>query len=94
MPQSGNFRDFNSIINKVPEFDNPLLFGLPTNIDRSVQRFNSTSVINQLKQLSAVSAEELRFDKAKWTQSLGPICQMWQSIYKRDTFEQIQVDIN
>jgi hypothetical protein len=50
-----------------------MLFGLPANIDRSVQRFNSLAVIGQLKSLAAVSAEELRFDKDKWTTRLGPI---------------------
>ena len=52
----------------------PTLFGLPTNIDRSVQRFNSNAVISQLKQLAAVSETEMRFDKQKWTIALGPIC--------------------
>lgn len=63
-----------NVINQLPENDNPLLFGLPTNIDRSVQRFNSTQVISQLKSLQAASAKELRFDKEKWSQQLGPIC--------------------
>ena len=33
------------------------------NIDRSVQRFNSANVIKQLKLLSAVSQDELKFDR-------------------------------
>jgi len=41
-PQSKNSSDFYSAINKLADTDNPELFGLPTNIDRSVQRFNST----------------------------------------------------
>lgn len=77
VPQSSNVRDYIGIINKVPDFDAPSLFGLPANIDRSVQRFNSNAVINQLKQLAAVRTEELRFDKAKWTAGLSPIVQMW-----------------
>ena len=44
------------------------MFGLPSNIARSVQRFNSGQVILQLKSLSAVSEENLRFDKEKWTE--------------------------
>lgn len=35
-PQSGNPRDFIATINKIPETDNPKIFGLPSNIDRSV----------------------------------------------------------
>lgn len=91
VPQSANVRDYVGVINKVPEFDAPSLFGLPANIDRSVQRFNSTAVVASLKQLAAVSAEELRFDKAKWTQGLAPICQMWVSLYQKDTFERLQI---
>jgi dynein heavy chain 2 len=60
--------DFNGTISKVPESDTPALFGLPANIDRSVQRFNSAGVIAQLKTLAAASAEELRFDKRRWNQ--------------------------
>jgi dynein heavy chain 2 len=59
---------------KVPEADNPDIFGLPVNIDRSVQRFNSNLVIGGLKGLAAASAQELRFDKEKWSAQLGPIC--------------------
>lgn len=91
VPQSANVRDYVGVINKVPEFDAPALFGLPANIDRSVQRFNSSAVVAQLKQLAAVSVEELRFDKAKWTAGLKPICEMWAVLYPKQAFEQLQV---
>lgn len=35
-PQSGRIQDFVGAIQKVPEQDNPDIFGLPVNIDRSV----------------------------------------------------------
>lgn len=76
---------------KIPDIDQPALFGLPANIDRSVQRFNSGNVITQLKQLAAVSEDELRFDKKKWTTQLGPICQNWNNLYRKDTFNQLQI---
>lgn len=44
-----------------------------------------------LKGLSAASAEELRFDKEKWTEQLGPICQLWQNMYKADLLKQIKI---
>lgn len=71
-------------ISQLPEIDNPKIFGLPSNIDRSVQRFNSGQVIAQLKSLASVSASEIRFDKEKWTEALDPICQLWANIYKGD----------
>ena len=36
VPKSGNINDFIQTIQKVPEIDNPEIFGLPVNIDRSV----------------------------------------------------------
>lgn len=91
VPQSGNARDFQGAINKVPEYDVPSQFGLPANIDRSVQRFNSNAVLTSLKQLAAVSAEELRFDKAIWTAKLGPICQLWSNLYKQEHYDAVVI---
>jgi dynein heavy chain 2 len=91
VPKSGNVQEFYNTIQKVPEIDNPDIFGLPVNIDRSVQRFNSNQVILGLKGLAAAGAKELRFDKEKWTEQLGPICQLWGSIYKADTFRQLKI---
>lgn len=91
VPQSSNVRDFTGMIAKVPDADVPSLFGLPANIDRSVQRFNSAAVITSLKQLAAASAEELRFDRAKWSQQLGPICELWASTYQKQVFERVKI---
>ena len=79
------------MINQVPEADTPQLFNLPPNIDRSVQRFNSMLVIAQLKSLSAISASELRFDKDKWSQQLGPICQLWNTLYRAEEYAAIKI---
>lgn len=49
VPQSGQVKDYSLMMQKIPDTDQPALFGLPANIDRSVQRFNSTFVITQLK---------------------------------------------
>lgn len=47
-----------------------------------------------LKGLAAASAQELRFDKEKWTEQLGPICQLWQNVYKADMYKQIRISAN
>ena len=91
MPRSGNLQEFVGTIQRVPEIDNPDIFGLPVNIDRSVQRFNSNQVVSGLKGLAAASAQETRFDKEKWTEQLGPICQLWMNLYKADSFRQIKI---
>lgn len=44
-PQTTDVRSFVNLISQLPEADQPAMFGLPSNIDRSVQRFNSTQVI-------------------------------------------------
>ena len=79
------------IISQVPEIDTPSLFGLPTNIDRSVQRFNSLQVIGQLKSLAAITGGDMRFDKEKWSQQLGPVCQLWNTLYRSEEYQQIKV---
>ena len=66
LPQSDKVDQYLGVIKNLPEKDMPSLFGLPANIDRSVQRFNSMKVIASLKSLQAVSAEEMRFDMEKW----------------------------
>lgn len=90
-PQSIDMKDYHGVVQTVPETDSPEFFGLPSNIDRSVQRFNSNQVIVDLKSLAAASAQELRFDKEKWTEQLGPICQMWASIFKVDVIQSINI---
>ena len=42
------------------------MFGLPLNIERSVQRANSSNVITQLRNIAAVSIKLGAFDKEIW----------------------------
>jgi len=48
--------------------------------------------------LAAVSDQDLLiFDKEKWNELLGPICQLWNTIFKIETFKQFkitQADLN
>lgn len=39
------------IVNKLPDLDKPIWFGLPENVDRSWQRNTSSFIISQLKGL-------------------------------------------
>jgi dynein heavy chain 2 len=91
VPQSGQVRDCVQQINMVPEQQTPSIFGLPANIDRSVQRFNSMLVINQLKSLQSISSDQIRFDKDQWNKQLSPILQLWVTIYKKEEFRQIKI---
>jgi len=73
------------IINKLQDIDNPHLFGLPMNIDRSVQRFNTSLVMEGMKKLATGGADDLKFDREKWSEMLGPIIKLWKSLFKQLT---------
>ena len=63
LPNSKSYKDYIKLIESLSDIDSPKLFGLPLNINRSVQRFNSATVIKQIKQLSAISHEDIKFDR-------------------------------
>jgi len=39
-------------------------------------------VINSLKTLSAASAEQMKFNKEEWSAKLGPLWNLWQTLYR------------
>jgi len=84
LPDSNSLRDYLQLIGSLPEQDSHDLFGLPANIGRSVQRYNSLNVIRQLKQLSAASEDSLKFDREEWSAKLGPLWNLWQTMFKAD----------
>lgn len=84
LPESNSLRDYLALINTLPEQDSHELFGLPANIGRSVQRYNSLNVIRQLKQLTAVGEDSLKFDREEWSAKLGPLWNLWQTMFKSD----------
>jgi len=64
------------------EQDKPIYFGLPMNIDKAVQRYNSTKIIESLKVMMSVRGEELKFDREKWGLLLRPIILLWKALYE------------
>lgn len=91
VPKAATIKDYIQYISKLPDHDYPAMFGLPPNIDRSVQRFNSQHYINILKHITAVSKEDLKFDREMWAKALGPILKLWKSIYKPDGFRALKI---
>ncbi|CAD7952833.1 unnamed protein product, partial [Amoebophrya sp. A25] len=55
VPRSTNLADYKLCIEKMSDIDNPASFGMPANVDRSLQRLNSAQVISNLRQLKSVS---------------------------------------
>jgi len=77
LPGTANPADFMKIIQALPDTDSPALFGLPPNIERVVQRVNSSSVISQLKALAIASVGMAKFDRSVWAAQLSPLIQLW-----------------
>ncbi|CAK8696967.1 unnamed protein product [Clavelina lepadiformis] len=80
LPQSTNIKDYQDLIEQLPEDDAPTYFGLPANIERSAQRVNSQKVISQLKTLMRSVEAGAKFDREAWQSELGPILQLWKRL--------------
>lgn len=80
LPNSVQHEAYMDIITQLPDADNPTLFFLPSNIDRSLQRANSQMVISQLKILSTSVDINSKFNREKWAQELTPMIQLWQNL--------------
>jgi dynein heavy chain 2 len=77
MPSNPEVKAFNKIISQLPDVDAPYVFSLPDNIERSLQRTNSTNLIRQLRILSSSDAEASKYDREKWRAQLTPIMDLW-----------------
>merc|ERR1719253_524597 len=56
IPPSTNIPEFRSRVEQLPDLDNPQSFGMAANADRSLQRINSTRVINTLRLISSAGS--------------------------------------
>ncbi|RHY58768.1 hypothetical protein DYB34_000770 [Aphanomyces astaci] len=77
MPASDQRADFAALIDHLPDHDPPRMFGLPDNIERSVQRTASSAVIAQLRTLTSSEQASSKFDREKWRGLLGPLIENW-----------------
>jgi len=84
LPASNKVADFTAAIATLPETDSPSLFGLPDNIERSVQRVTSTAVVAGLKSLRAVAAAASGFDRDLWKARLTPVLDVWDRLVSAD----------
>jgi dynein heavy chain 2 len=91
---SNNTNDYIDIIKNLPENDNPLMFGLPLNVDRSVQRYVSTQVLNKLNSIYSISSDMKKFDKEIYAEKLAPLLNMWKSIFQQDLIDSIKSQSN
>lgn len=69
-----------SAVSKFTDHDTPELFGLPMNIERSIQRTASIKVADKLRKLNVVDSESLLFDREVWRSKLAPLLEHWQEL--------------
>jgi dynein heavy chain 2 len=81
LPRSVEIAAFKEIISALPEIDNVTLFGLPANIDRTMQKNTSQSIISQLQLLHHNSHQSERFNKDQWNTQLIPFLQLWKNVH-------------
>ncbi|CAK4090165.1 unnamed protein product [Aphanomyces euteiches] len=87
MPSSDSRDDFVALIDHLPDADPPRTFGLPDNIERSVQRTASSAVIAQLRTLTSSEQASSKFDREKWRVLLGPLIENWTKLTASFNFE-------
>jgi len=80
LPPTNKHSDYVSLINSIPDVDNPAFFGLPPNIDRLVQVTNSANVLANLQAMSAAEAASGAFDREKWSAQLQPLLTLWATL--------------
>lgn len=74
------FQAHQKVIQQIADEDSPSYFGLPSNIDRSVQRTLGAMAISQLKLLMQPSESSVRLDLAKWSTELSPVLNLWKRL--------------
>ena len=79
LPDGASHRDYRGVIDALPDSDAPSLFGLPDNIERSVQRASSALVVAGLHALSVSVGGALKFDRERWRRDLGPLIDAWEA---------------
>ena len=58
LPSSESYSEYLQLIHQLNDFDKPILFGLPENIERSWQKIRSKRTIEQIKSTSQKEKRE------------------------------------
>ncbi len=85
-----------NLISKFSENDDPNLFLLPSNVDRSVQRYVSSQVLTRLNGLYSLNisisnsndnSSNIKFDKNLTKERLNPLINFWKSQYNQESID-------
>ncbi|CAM9567483.1 unnamed protein product, partial [Choristocarpus tenellus] len=80
VPGTKNHSDYIHAVQQLPDLDHPSAFGLPNNIERSVQRAASSSILTGLRRLNAATVEGSKFNREMWRLQLSPILEAWEKL--------------
>ncbi|CAN0042899.1 unnamed protein product [Ascophyllum nodosum] len=80
IPGTDKLQDYVDAVQKLPDADHPSVFGLPDNIERSVQRTASSLVVTGLRRLGAAAVVGETFDREMWRSRLGPLLEAWDKL--------------
>ncbi|CAI8045536.1 Cytoplasmic dynein 2 heavy chain 1 [Geodia barretti] len=80
LPVSHVRRDYLSLISSLPDTDSHALFGLPANIEQSLQRTISSKVLSQLRVVARAEGSAERFDREVWSAELSPLLNLWKKL--------------
>ncbi|KAJ1472379.1 hypothetical protein T484DRAFT_3433439 [Baffinella frigidus] len=72
VPDSMKKDEYQSIINQLPDVDEPSLFGLPPNIERVVQQANSAKITSQLKTMATADVAASGWDRERMAAQMDP----------------------
>ncbi|CAE7770330.1 DYNC2H1 [Symbiodinium sp. KB8] len=90
LPDSTNAADYSRMVDGLPDLDVPAVFGLPPNIDRSVQRAIALRVTASLRSLSVAASSGGGFNRSAWKAALGPVIDLWGKIVPTDIMPTLQ----
>ena len=77
IPTSIHLPDYVQAIKNLPDVDQPDLFGLPANVDKTVQQQLAEEVLSQLQRLERAGKLSDEFDRERWREALQPLLATW-----------------
>ncbi|KAI8908484.1 dynein heavy chain and region D6 of dynein motor-domain-containing protein [Gorgonomyces haynaldii] len=80
LPKTSEHQAYLEIIKQIPDEDVVGLFGLPANIDRTLQKISSSKIVNQLLRLGQATGEETKFERERWSAQLAPFVNLWKKL--------------
>jgi len=90
IPDSTSHADYMAAVDNLPDLDVPAVFGLPPNIDRSVQRATALEVTAGLRNLRVARTSGSGFNRTEWKAALGPVMELWQKMGAKEVLPALE----